>query len=172
MVLAKSMTLDDEIDRTLRSAPTLIVPASDEDVFIDKLRAGDEAAFEQLIDRCSGDVHALLYRLTEDPEEARDLTQDTFLRALRAIKGFRGDAAEHIFRLSRIDRFGFDVEALRLARTLGYRVAEIPVACTYRPSSSVRRIWDAASMVADLLRARWYEATGRYAERPPVNRPQ
>src|SRR5207249_7286794 len=70
------------------------------------------------------------------------------------FKGFRGDAAEHIFRLSRIDRFGFDVEALRLARTLGYRVAEIPVACTYRPSSSVRRIWDAASMVADLLRAR------------------
>ncbi|HMD34062.1 MAG TPA: dolichyl-phosphate beta-glucosyltransferase [Vicinamibacterales bacterium] len=81
------------------------------------------------------------------------------------FKGFRDDAAERIFRLSRIDRFGFDVEALRLAQRFGYRIAEIPVACTYRPSSSVRRVWDAASMFADVLRVRWYEATGRYRER-------
>ena len=45
-----------------------------------------------MIDRYSGDVYAVLYRLTEDPDEAADLTQDTFLRALRAIKGFRGDS--------------------------------------------------------------------------------
>jgi RNA polymerase sigma-70 factor (ECF subfamily) len=34
----------------------------------------------------------LLYRLTSDPEEARDLTQETFLRAFQSIGRFRGDA--------------------------------------------------------------------------------
>jgi len=81
------------------------------------------------------------------------------------FKEFRGDAAERIFGLSRIDRFGFDVEALRLAHRLGYRIAEIPVACTYRSSSSVRRLGDAASMFADVLWVRWYEAAGYYRER-------
>ncbi|MDQ1523237.1 MAG: polymerase sigma-70 factor, subfamily [Pyrinomonadaceae bacterium] len=60
--------------------------------FIDRLRAGDAAAFERLVAERSGDIYALLYRLTEDPEEARDLTQETFLQAFRSIAHFRGDA--------------------------------------------------------------------------------
>lgn len=70
------------------SVSPLIV--DEEPVFIDKLRAGDAAAFETLIDRYSGDIYALLYRLTENAEEASDLTQDTFLRALRSIGSFQG----------------------------------------------------------------------------------
>jgi len=60
--------------------------------FIDRLRAHDAAAFEQLVMERSGEVYALLFRLTEDSEEARDLTQETFLRAFQAIAKFRGDA--------------------------------------------------------------------------------
>jgi RNA polymerase sigma-70 factor (ECF subfamily) len=41
----------------------------------------------------SSDVYALLYRLTSDAEEARDLTQETFLRAFQSIERFRGDAS-------------------------------------------------------------------------------
>ncbi len=70
------------------SVSPLIV--DEEPVFIDKLRAGDAAAFETLIDRYSGEIYALLYRLTENAEEASDLTQDTFLRALRSIGSFQG----------------------------------------------------------------------------------
>lgn len=89
MVLAKSITFDDEeIGRTVMSVSPLIV--DEEPVFIDKLRAGDAAAFETLIDRYSGEIYALLYRLTENAEEASDLTQDTFLRALRSIGSFQG----------------------------------------------------------------------------------
>lgn len=89
MVLVKSITFDDEeIGRTVMSVSPLIV--DEEPVFIDKLRAGDAAAFETLIDRYSGDIYALLYRLTENAEEASDLTQDTFLRALRSIGSFQG----------------------------------------------------------------------------------
>ena len=90
-----SITFDDEeIGKaplsSMASASPFIARASEEPVFIDKLRAGDAAAFEILVDRYSGDIYALLYRLTENAEEASDLTQDTFLRALRSIRGFRG----------------------------------------------------------------------------------
>jgi len=61
-------------------------------LFIDQLRAGNAEAFDKLVIRYSNDIYALLYRLTSDAEEAADLTQETFLRALRAISGFRGDS--------------------------------------------------------------------------------
>lgn len=60
--------------------------------FIERLRGGEEAAFETLVDRYSGDIYSVLYRLTQNPEEAADLTQDTFVRALRSIRTFRGDS--------------------------------------------------------------------------------
>ena len=63
-----------------------------EDQFLERLKAGDAAAFGRLVEERSGDIYALLHRLTEDPEEARDLTQEVFLQAFRNIGGFRGDA--------------------------------------------------------------------------------
>jgi len=48
--------------------------------------------FERLVAERSADVYALLYRLTSDAEEARDLTQETFLRAFQSVSRFRGDA--------------------------------------------------------------------------------
>lgn len=66
--------------------------AAAEAQFIERLRAGEAAAFDHLVAERSGDVYALLYRLTEDAEEARDLTQETFLRAFQNISRFRGEA--------------------------------------------------------------------------------
>jgi RNA polymerase sigma-70 factor (ECF subfamily) len=60
--------------------------------FIERLRAGEAAAFDRLVRERSGDIYALLYRLTDDAEEARDLTQETFLRAFQHIDRFRGEA--------------------------------------------------------------------------------
>ncbi len=40
----------------------------------------------------SGEIYGLLYRLTENGEEARDLTQETFLRAFQSIAHFRGES--------------------------------------------------------------------------------
>lgn len=93
MLLVKSITIDDErIGQAVVPVSMSPVRNAETDDFLDRLRAGDEAAFETLIDRYSSDVYRVLYRLTEDPEEAADLTQDTFLRALRAIAKFRGDS--------------------------------------------------------------------------------
>jgi RNA polymerase sigma-70 factor, ECF subfamily len=74
------------------SAAVLEVRSTAEDQFLERLRQGEAAAFERLVVEHSGDVYALLYRLTSDAEEARDLTQETFLRAFQSITRFRGDA--------------------------------------------------------------------------------
>ena len=93
MFFSKSMTFDDEeIGRAVVPVPMVAAHGAEDPAFIEKLKTGDEAAFETLIDRYSGDIYALLYRLTENPEEASDLMQDTFLRAVRSIKGFRGES--------------------------------------------------------------------------------
>jgi RNA polymerase sigma-70 factor (ECF subfamily) len=71
-------------------SPSARTPA--EAQFLELLRAGDAASFDRLVSDRSPDVYALLYRLTQDAEEARDLTQETFLQAFRSIAHFRGDA--------------------------------------------------------------------------------
>jgi RNA polymerase sigma-70 factor (ECF subfamily) len=73
------------------ATPEAVRPAA-ESQFLERLRAGEAAAFERLVNERSGEVYGLLYRLTDDPEEARDLTQETFLRAFQSIGRFRGDA--------------------------------------------------------------------------------
>jgi RNA polymerase sigma-70 factor (ECF subfamily) len=60
--------------------------------FIERLKRGEAPAFEQLVAERSGEIYGLLFRLTESSEEARDLTQETFLRAFQSIGGFRGEA--------------------------------------------------------------------------------
>ena len=74
------------------SATGAEVRSTAEDQFLERLRRGEAAAFEQLVAEHTGDVYALLYRLTADTEEARDLSQETFLRAFQSISRFRGDA--------------------------------------------------------------------------------
>jgi RNA polymerase sigma-70 factor (ECF subfamily) len=91
MFFSKSLTLDDEeLRRAALAAQTPL--AYGETEFIERLKAGDAEAFDVLANRYAGDIYGLLYRLTQDPEEARDLTQETFLSAFRAISKFRGDA--------------------------------------------------------------------------------
>ncbi len=85
------------VQAELEQAATAAASGSDalvsgETLFIERLRAGEATAFDRLVTDFSGDVYALLYRLTEDREEARDLTQETFLQAFRSVAHFRGDA--------------------------------------------------------------------------------
>ncbi|HEY3039346.1 MAG TPA: sigma-70 family RNA polymerase sigma factor [Pyrinomonadaceae bacterium] len=68
------------------------VRVSAETEFIERLKRGEAAAFEELVTERSGEIYGLLFRLTENSEEARDLTQETFLRAFQSIDRFRGDA--------------------------------------------------------------------------------
>ena len=55
--------------------------------------AGDRLAGRALYDMHASRVYSLAYRLSGDPEKAREFTQDTFIRAFSRLSQFRGDAA-------------------------------------------------------------------------------
>ena len=54
--------------------------------------AGDLDCFNQLVARWERPIYALAYRTLGREEEARDVTQEAFLRAFRGLRSFRGDA--------------------------------------------------------------------------------
>ncbi len=93
MIFSKSIAFDEEdigkVTVSVAASPAFALGDSD---FVDRLRNGDADAFDTLITRYSGDIYSLLYRLTASREEAADLTQETFLSALKAIRSFRGEA--------------------------------------------------------------------------------
>ena len=60
---------------------------------VERARRGDVDAFEQLYRLHAGRVYALCLRLAADPVVARELTQDTFVRAWEALPRFRADAS-------------------------------------------------------------------------------
>jgi dolichyl-phosphate beta-glucosyltransferase len=70
------------------------------------------------------------------------------------FKGFTARAARAIFPAMQSDRFGFDVEALFLARKRGFRIDELPVVCRYHGGSSVNRLSDGARMFGEVLAIR------------------
>jgi len=80
-----------ELEQVAPAAVADVRPQA-ETQFIEKLKRGDAAAFETLVNERSGEIFGLLYRLTENVEEARDLTQETFLRAFQSIGHFRGES--------------------------------------------------------------------------------
>jgi RNA polymerase sigma-70 factor (ECF subfamily) len=53
---------------------------------------GDTQSFNELILRWERPIYALAYRTIGREEDARDVCQETFLRAFRALPGFRGQA--------------------------------------------------------------------------------
>ncbi len=93
MLFSKSITFDEEdLGKVALATDMNSARSSVESEFIEKLRSGDSKAFDQLVTRYAPDIYGLLLRITREPEEASDLTQETFLRALKAIAKFRGEA--------------------------------------------------------------------------------
>lgn len=54
---------------------------------------GDPAAFEHLYNLHSPRVYSLCLRMVKNPEQAQDLTQDTFIAVFRGLRNFRGQSA-------------------------------------------------------------------------------
>ena len=81
--------METESTMTLERAHQL----ADQRALIERARRGDAAAHRALYDTHVERVYRLTFRLTGIEHLARELTQDTFVRAFAAIGGFRGDAA-------------------------------------------------------------------------------
>jgi len=61
-------------------------------ILVNRAKAGDLAAFEELLLAYQSKVYGLCRQLTGHSEDAQDLAQEAFIRAYRAIGSFRGEA--------------------------------------------------------------------------------
>ena len=59
---------------------------------VERLKAGEPAAFRELVQDYQRDVYALAYDLCGNHHDAEDLSQEVFIKAFRAIGSFRADA--------------------------------------------------------------------------------
>ena len=80
------------------------------------------------------------------------------------FKAFRGEVAQRVFGLARIDGFGFDPEILFLAQKFGYRINEIPVRWEHRDESRVNPMTAPIQMMRELFAVRLNDVRGCYEE--------
>lgn len=65
---------------------------SDEEL-VRRARDGEEASLGALVKRHADAVYRVALAIAGDPDVAQDISQDAFLKAFRALRGFRGDSA-------------------------------------------------------------------------------
>jgi glycosyltransferase involved in cell wall biosynthesis len=84
------------------------------------------------------------------------------------FKAFTRAAAQTVFQLQTIDRWGFDPEILFIARKRGYRVEEVPVSWAHDKRTRISYLKDGTRMLQDIAIVRWNALLGRYSK--PVER--
>src|SRR5687768_10274666 len=109
-----------------------------------RAKGGDADSFNQLILRWERPIYALAYRVIGREEDARDVCQDTFLRAFRALPGFKGQAkfSSWIYRI-----------ALNLCRDWIRRQRRTPVVQMPEDAEAIERIAarDPVESIEDLV---------------------
>jgi RNA polymerase sigma-70 factor (ECF subfamily) len=64
-----------------------------DDVFVARLKAGDERALGDLVEAYSSKIYQLAFRYLRSREDAEEVTQDVLYKVYRKVGAFRGDAA-------------------------------------------------------------------------------
>jgi RNA polymerase sigma-70 factor (ECF subfamily) len=70
----------------------MIERSIDQDL-VARVQAGDKSAFDLLVRKYQNKIAKLISRYVYDHSEVEDVTQETFIKAYRAISGFRGESA-------------------------------------------------------------------------------
>lgn len=68
------------------------ISAQSDEQLVARTQAGDVAAFNDLVTRWEEPLYRFVYRYLGDPEDARDICQEAFVRAYTNLEGFRGQA--------------------------------------------------------------------------------
>src|SRR6267142_4544404 len=72
-----------------RSSPV----TAEESLFIARLKANEDAAYDELVRTYNASIFHVAYRMLNDSAEASDVVQEIFLKVFRNINGFKGEAA-------------------------------------------------------------------------------
>jgi RNA polymerase sigma-70 factor (ECF subfamily) len=74
------------------SVANAVNPVEDR-ILVAEAQTGDYEAFDTLIRRYQERVYATIYHMTSNHEDANDLTQETFIKAHKALRNFKGDSS-------------------------------------------------------------------------------
>ena len=88
-VSEKETVLMPEVDKKLENKAR----AAEDLVLVNRAKAEDSAAYDALIRRYQDRIYATVYHMTSNHEDANDITQETFIKAYRALKSFKGDSS-------------------------------------------------------------------------------
>jgi glycosyltransferase involved in cell wall biosynthesis len=79
------------------------------------------------------------------------------------FKAFNRRAIETIFTRQHIERWGFDVELLFLAKKFRMKIVEVPVAWAHDDRSKINPLVDGIKMFGEMVSIRWNSLTGKYS---------
>jgi dolichyl-phosphate beta-glucosyltransferase len=80
------------------------------------------------------------------------------------FKAFTRSAAQTVFQLQTIERWGFDPEILFIALKRGYHIQEVPVSWAHDARSRISYLRDGLQMLKELAIVRWNALLGRYGK--------
>ena len=80
------------------------------------------------------------------------------------FKAFTRHAAQTVFQLQTIERWGFDPEILFIALKRGFRVVEVPVTWGHDERTRMSYIKDGAKMLEEIATTRWNALRGHYGK--------
>jgi dolichyl-phosphate beta-glucosyltransferase len=81
------------------------------------------------------------------------------------FKAFTRAAAQTVFQLQTIERWGFDPEILFIALKRGFKIQEVPVSWAHDARTRMSYLRDGLQMLKELLIVRWNAFTGHYSRR-------
>jgi len=108
--------------------------------------------YRQFFGRCFNTVCRMVMRLP-------------FADTQCGFKAFTRDAAQTVFQLQTIERWGFDPEILFIALKRGYTVKEVPVSWAHDARTRMSYLRDGMQMLKELVIVRWNALTGHYSRR-------
>jgi glycosyltransferase involved in cell wall biosynthesis len=81
------------------------------------------------------------------------------------FKAFRGEVAEHLFKMQTLTGWSFDAELLFIAQRLGYDIKEVPIIWYYKPGTRLNILKDSIKMASDLFAIRRNANRGVYDQK-------
>lgn len=108
--------------------------------------------YRQFFGRCFNTVCRMVMRLP-------------FADTQCGFKAFTREAAQTVFQLQTIERWGFDPEILFIALKRGFKVQEVPVSWAHDARTRMSYLRDGMQMLKELAIVRWNALTGHYNRR-------
>jgi glycosyltransferase involved in cell wall biosynthesis len=144
----------------------LSAPMEEAERLLAAIREGADVAIgSRWMDRTRQTIHQPLYRRFFGRcfnGVTRTVMGLPFKDTQCGFKAFKRAAAQVIFRLQRIERWGFDPEILFIARKLGYNIREVPVTWGHDERSRMSYLRDGMKMLEEMAAIRGNSIAGRY----------